>query len=322
MHIHHKRNALKCQKMKYILMFVTLASFISCNSYRVVDNHINKRMHSADLQLKLAVIEGDTIEYWDNNAEKPVALLIHGFGASTKFQWYKQVKMLSENYRVVAPNLFYFGKSRPGTPKYGISDQVGLVVALTNHLNIDSLTVFGVSYGGLVSMEFTQNFNSKVKKLVVFDAPVKFMFEQDIDTICQRFDVESVEDLFVPNDAKELKKLLYLAMGKKSHIPNFMLKSFYDAMYVENKENRRVLMTTLIDGLEEFSNHNYTFDTPTLLIWGSNDEVVPVDRAPLLKRHIGANAELNIIQNGAHMPNMTKTKEFNRIVSEFLMQKD
>jgi len=279
-------------------------------------------MYSAELELKMEVINGDTIEYWDNNADKPVALLIHGFGASTKFQWYEQVKMLSKNYRVVAPNLFHFGNSRPGTPKFEISDQVELVNALTNHLEIDSLTVFGVSYGGLVTMEFAQNYNSKVKRLVVFDAPVKYMFEQDIDTICTRFEVESVEDLFVPKDAKELKKLLYLALGKKSPVPNFMLKSFYDNVYSENHENKRVLMTTLIAGLEEYAQHNYTFDTPTLLIWGSTDLVVPVDRAPLLKRHIGENAELQVIKNGAHMPNMTKTKEFNRIVTEFLMRND
>jgi pimeloyl-ACP methyl ester carboxylesterase len=303
-------------------MFATLASLISCNSYRLVENHINKRMYSAELELKMEVINGDTIEYWDNNADKPVALLIHGFGASTKFQWYEQVKMLSKNYRVVAPNLFHFGNSRPGTPKFEISDQVELVNALTNHLEIDSLTVFGVSYGGLVTMEFAQNYNSKVKRLVVFDAPVKYMFEQDIDTICTRFEVESVEDLFVPKDAKELKKLLYLALGKKSPVPNFMLKSFYDNVYSENHENKRVLMTTLIAGLEEYAQHNYTFDTPTLLIWGSTDLVVPVDRAPLLKRHIGENAELQVIKNGAHMPNMTKTKEFNRIVTEFLMRND
>lgn len=307
--------------MKYIFMFATLASLLSCNSYRLVEKHIDKRMKSAELVLKTEVIDGDTIEYWDNNSEKPVALLVHGFGASTKYQWYEQVKMLSKNYRVIAPNLFHFGKSRPGSSKFEIKDQVELVYSLTNHLALDSITLFGVSYGGLVSMEFTQNYNHKVQKLVVFDAPVKYMFEQDIDTICERFSVESVEDLFVPTDSKELKKLMYLALGKKSPVPNFMLKAFYDNVYSDNHKNKRELMTALLAGLEEYATHEYSFETPTLLIWGSTDMVVPVERALLIKRHIGANAELHIIKNGAHMPNLTKTKEFNRIVTEFLSRK-
>ncbi|MCH2232018.1 MAG: alpha/beta hydrolase [Crocinitomicaceae bacterium] len=304
--------------MKFILMFTTLATLLSCNSYRLVERHIDKKMNGANLSIKTEVISGDTIEYWDNNADKPVAMLIHGFGASTKYQWYDQVKMLSQDYRVIAPNLFHFGNSRPGIEKFEIRDQMELVNALVNHLGIEKMNLFGVSYGGLVSMEYAHNYESKISKLVVFDAPVKYMYERDIDTICKRFDVKSVEDLFVPTNAKELKKLLYLAMGKKSPVPNFMLKAFYDNVYSQNHENKRRLMTTLIAGLEEYAAHNYDFNSPTLLIWGDTDMIVPVERAPLIRRHIGSNAELHIIKNGAHMPNLTKTKEFNRLVTEFL----
>lgn len=299
-------------------MFTTLATLLSCNSYRLVERHIDKKMSSAELVIKTEVISGDTIEYWDNNADKPVAMLIHGFGASTKYQWYEQVKTLSKDYRVIAPNLFHFGNSRPGTAKFEIKHQMELVHNLVEHLGIERMNLFGVSYGGLVSMEYAQNFESKLNKLIVFDAPVKYMYEKDIDTICKRFDVESVQDLFVPTDAKELKKLLYLALGKKSPVPNFMLKAFYDNVYSQNHKNKRELMTTLLAGLEEYAGHTYDFNTPTLLIWGDTDMVVPVERAPLIKRHIGENAELQIIKNGAHMPNLTKTKQFNRIVKEFL----
>lgn len=299
-------------------MFTTLASLISRNSYRIFKKKIDKRMNSSELKLKIEVINGDTIEYWDNNLDKPVALLVHGFGASSEYQWYKQVEFLSENYRVVAPNLFHFGNSRPGTPKFEIRDQVELVNSLVNHLKLDSITLFGVSYGGLICIEFTQKYSRKVEQLIVFDAPVKYILGEDVYSLCERFKVSSVEDLFVPKDLKDLNKLFQLALGKSFFQPNFILKSFYDNMYADNVENKRILIKTLIAALEEYAKHNYDFNIPTLLIWGSTDMAIPVDRAHLIRRHIGSNAELTIIKDGAHMPNMTKTKEFNSIVAEFL----
>lgn len=302
-------------------MFSALASFFSTKAYQLAYKNIIKHMNKAGLRLRIELINGDIIEYWDNHSDKPVALLIHGFGASTEYQWYKQVEFLSRNYRVITPNLFYFGKSIPGSPKFKIKDQVELIDSLVNHLDLNSLTLFGVSYGGLISMEYAQMYNKKVERLVVFDAPVKYVFTEDITTVCKRFKVDSVEDLFVPKTPKELKRLLYLVLGKKSIIPSFMLRSFYENVYGENHDDKRFLMTSLIASLDEYAQHNYDFNTPTLLIWGSNDMAIPVDRAHLIRDHIGENAELQIIENGAHMPNITKTKKFNGIVSAFLAQK-
>ena len=50
-------------------------------------------MTSASLKLNKKVINGDTIEYWDNETDKPALVLVHGFGATTRFQWFKQVEM-------------------------------------------------------------------------------------------------------------------------------------------------------------------------------------------------------------------------------------
>ena len=43
-------------------------------------------MESASMQCQRRVIQGDTVEYWDSQSDKPVLMLIHGFGATTRFQ--------------------------------------------------------------------------------------------------------------------------------------------------------------------------------------------------------------------------------------------
>ena len=55
----------------------------------------------------------------------------------------------------------------------------------------------------------------------------------------------------------------------------------------------------------------------TLLIWGREDRVVPLDISPFLLQSI-PNAQLYVIPNCGHWVQWEKAQDFNRIVSGFL----
>lgn len=81
---------------------------------------------------------GNTVEYWDNKKmDKPVLVLVHGFGASTKCQWEKQVNVLTEDYRLILQNLYQFGNTNSGSDKNGVDHQVHLVHNLIKHLELN-----------------------------------------------------------------------------------------------------------------------------------------------------------------------------------------
>lgn len=303
---------------KSLITMLLMFSFVSCNVYKMAEKHIGKKMTGASLNCYKEVVEGDSIEYWDTKSDKPVMLLIHGFGASTKYQWYKQVEYLAKNYRVIMPNLLYFGATRPDNPRYDISDQVTLVNNLMNHLGINKYTVCGVSYGGLITMELAVQNQEKIVKVIAFDAPVKFIQAADIVNVKNKFEVETIEELFAPIGPKGLKKLMYLATMKKSIVPASWLQEFYDNLYGVDLDHKRKLMTHLLAKTEEYTTHDYKLTIPVLLIWGSNDAVVPVRTGVMLQDHIGDNAQLEIVKNGAHMPNMAKKRKFDKIVKKFL----
>jgi pimeloyl-ACP methyl ester carboxylesterase len=292
----------------------------SCSTYKIAERHLDRKMHRASLAINTWVdtVTGDTIEYWDNNSDKPAMVLVHGFGASTKYQFSDQVKVLSEKYRLILPNLYHFGNTRPGSEKYTVQNQVELVEHLVEHLELENYTLCGVSYGGLISIEYALKHEAAIEKLVLFDAPIKFMDSSDISTVKDYFQVPSIEELFVPEKPEGLKKLLFLATGKNTPLPKAVFNEFHENAYANNLEDKRQLITELIGGLEEYQTHTYELDLPILLIWGEDDMVVPVDRGKLLKEHLGDNAELHIIKKSAHMPNMTKTRKFNTILMEFL----
>lgn len=294
--------------------------FQRCNVYRSANKYIGKKMDKSEMELCVTQVGDVSVQYWDNKAsDKPVIILVHGFGANTRFQWFRQIEELSEHYRVLMPNLMYFGKTKPENPRHSVADQVDLVKNFLDHLDVKQYTICGVSYGGLISFEMGRKYPQGIQKMVVFDAPVKYMYKQDIDATRELFNVPSIEELFVPSDVKGLKKLMYLATMKRSILPASWMKEFYEELYAYEQENKRKLMTSMIEGLPEYQQYEYQFSWPTLLIWGSNDPIVPVDRGHKLHEHLGGDAEIVVIKKGAHMPNLTKPKKFNKVFLEFLL---
>ena len=155
-------------------MIKLIVSFISINFYQIVKRNIDKKMIKAKLRINFIKINEDSFEYWDNNSNKPVIFLIHGFGASAEYQWHKQVNLLSNDYRIIIPNLFYFGRSKPISNKYRLEDQVEFINSLSRHLNLDSIILFGISYGGQIAIDFTKKHPHIVKRLVIVNSPIKF----------------------------------------------------------------------------------------------------------------------------------------------------
>ncbi|KAL6578333.1 hypothetical protein OROMI_010661 [Orobanche minor] len=60
--------------------------------------------------------------------------------------------------------------------------------------------------------------------------------------------------------------------------------------------------------------------SPTLIVWGDQDRIFPLELANRLKRHLGENAELVVMKNTGHGFIHEKPKEFNRHLKTFLIK--
>lgn len=58
---------------------------------------------------------------------------------------------------------------------------------------------------------------------------------------------------------------------------------------------------------------------PTLLIWGSEETIVPLECGELYQRAI-PNARLEVIDGGGHLPHIERPEQFTRLVTDFLGQ--
>jgi pimeloyl-ACP methyl ester carboxylesterase len=56
-----------------------------------------------------------------------------------------------------------------------------------------------------------------------------------------------------------------------------------------------------------------------LIVWGEHDEVFNINLAYELQKHLGTSrAELVVMKNCGHVPQMENPKEYNRIILNFL----
>ena len=83
-----------------------------------------------------------------------------------------------------------------------------------------------------------------------------------------------------------LKDLVAAVYYKPPKIPTFLLKDFYDHMYKPNLHHLKQLLIYSMDNIDRLSEADYKFPFPTLLIWGSDDDIIPKKVGQAVKDHM------------------------------------
>jgi pimeloyl-ACP methyl ester carboxylesterase len=296
----------------------TTASSLSKIIFKFTDSLVNLQMKKNGLTFHEKQFEKYLIRYWDSGGDKPVLILLQAFTAEGKFTWRKQVKAFGQKFRLVIPNLLYFGGSTATSPDYSVSEQVNAIDDLLNHLGINSFFLCGASYGGIVALELALSKSERVKKLIILGTPIKFLTEEDRQPVYEKYGADGKVSLLVPDNHRKAKKLLGIAYKNPPPVPLFIFKSIYENLYVPQSEDRKKLLSRLENEEHIYNARNYQYPFPVLLIWGEEDHLVPLHVGKKLKEHIGANTILEIISGTTHLPNLEKPKIFNEIVLAFL----
>mgnify|MGYP001290089800 FL=1 len=286
--------------------------------FHLLDKFVDWSFKRNGLELCYSTLGDYSLEYWISKSDKPVLVLLHAFGPNGKYSWRKQVRTLSKKYRLLIPNLVYFGNSTKKNNSYSINDQVIALKKLLEHLKISDILLGGTSYGGAIAFELLYNKSINIKKLFVTNAPVKYVINDGWNKIIKDFKAEKKSDVLIPDDYVKLKKLYDLTNYKKKHFPTFVFKPIFNTIYTHQTKERKRLIDTFEEDQKILKDRIYKTTIPVLLIWGEKDMLSPVETAKKLKAHLGDNARLEIIPNSGHVPHIEKTSIFNNILMDFL----
>jgi len=114
-----------------------------------------------------------TIYYqFDGNDEHPVLLILNGIMMSTK-SWEVFIEPLSQYFHVLRVDMLDQGQSSKMDHDYTQDIQVKMLEALRQHLNIETLYLAGISYGGSVALQYAAKYQTAIKKMVLLNAVAK-----------------------------------------------------------------------------------------------------------------------------------------------------
>jgi len=244
--------------------------------------------------------------------------LLHAFGPNGKYSWRKQINTLSKDYKIIIPNLIYFGNSTKKTKNYHVQEQVKAVTILLNHLKINSFILGGTSYGGVIAFELFHQKNFSIKKLFLINSPVKYVFEEGWQKTIKDFGVNKKSDVLIPDNHLKLKKLYDLINFKKKPFPKFVFKDILNTLYTFQATERKLLIDAFKEDQKVLKTRTYETNIPILLIWGKEDILCPLKTAIKLKEHLGEKARLEVIPKARHMPHIERKKQVNKILSNFV----
>ena len=274
-------------------LFTFLFSFmlvISCTTAKI------------ETQSKGIVLKDNTVVHYLEAGQGPVLILIHGLGGSSRV-WHDDIGLLAKSYRVIAPDLPGYGKSDKPKVDYSVSYQAHVVKELINALGADKVALAGNSLGGWIAA------------LVALDDPGKVSSLVLVDSAGLRRDTAAPANLN-PASKEEQKALLLALFADKSRVTDSLVSEQWDyhkdirATVHAAQESLRADHPFLDARLKDIK-------TPTLIIWGKQDQLIPLEVAERFAKGIQG-SKLVVIDKAGHLPQVEQPEAFSRAVKGFV----
>lgn len=188
-------------------------------------------------------------------------VFLHGWGQNIQMMKMLADPLSKEN-NIVIVDLPGFGESTEPTYDWMVDDYVEAIKSLLESLKIKKPILVGHSFGGKISLLYSSKY--EVEKLVVLGSPYK----KEIEKLSLKTKMLKA--------AKKVPVLNKLEGFAKKHIGSTDYKNASEIM-------RKILVNTVN---YDISSNLSKIKCPTLIIWGTNDEAVPIEDAYELEKII------------------------------------
>ena len=260
---------------------------------------------------------GAEIHYTDEGSGQPL-LMIHGFGgAYTNFS--KLSEIMKDKYRVIRIDLPGFGLSDFPEVKEGenfLQDYRDYMAFILDTLHLDSVYVVGNSMGGAVTWYTALDHAGKVRKAVLLD-PAGYDAEKVAGKLAM-FKFKSFQRLF------DKGMPMFMSWGgiRKAYYRDDEIKE--ENVIRNNKFSNRE--GNLQHMLHLALSHQFPdtaliqqIKVPTLIVWGKEDEIIPVEHAYRFQRDIKG-SELVVFDQCGHCPMMEDPEKTKVAMEKFFAQ--
>ena len=244
----------------------------------------------------------------------PVIIMLHGGGpgASGWSNFQRNIGPLSELFRVLLIDLPGFGKSDSVVINEPLSQFNARVLRdLLDTLHIERTHLIGNSMGGSIALNFAIDYPDRTDRLVVMGSAGagQSLFvplpTEGIKVLMQVYDNPTIEGM---------RQLIQLMVYDSSFLTEELLQQRLQAalnpQHLEARKKSTIVQWDLGKDLGKVK-------AKTLIIWGRDDRVVPLDGSLRLLWGI-PDPQLHIFGRCGHWAQFEHADEFNCLVNDFL----
>ena len=237
--------------------------------------------------------------------EGPPLLFLHSIEGNVG--WLPWMDQVAQSATIYAPTHPGFGASERPELLETVSDMARFYLWMIQELGLGQVSLVGHFLGGWIAAEMATMSPGVMSSLVLVDAAGV------------RPGAGEVADIFLLGEEETTRRAFYDAASVPGYADLFERDPSPEerAMKVRSRE-----MTTRLCWKPYMYDRSLVWllqrvNVPTLVVWGSEDAVIPVDSGRLIHEAI-AGSRLEVIPECGHLPHLEKPEEFSRLLLEHL----
>jgi pimeloyl-ACP methyl ester carboxylesterase len=261
-------------------------------------------------------VDGVRLHYQEKGNGLPLVLL-HGYTAST-YVWKEVFEPLAQRYRVIAVDMKGFGFSGKPDGDYTRRTQSELVVKLLDYLKIDRAILCGNSMGGEVSLNAARYHPQRVSALILVDS--QGVTVNDGASVAPGVAGWPIVGPLLTAVALTSDSLvrdgLKLNYFDDSKVTDEAVAAYYRPLKTRGGQ-RAAFLARQQASQRSIEPEVGKIQQPALIVWGAQDEVIPVEAGRKLNSLI-AGSRLVVFDRCGHVPQSEMTDRFLSEVTGFI----
>jgi pyruvate dehydrogenase E2 component (dihydrolipoamide acetyltransferase) len=232
-------------------------------------------------------------------------VLIHGFGGDINI-WVFNQEALAAEHTVYALDLPGHGQSTKDVGDGDLASFTQVLADFLDAMDIEKAHLVGHSMGGAIAGAFAKDHPDRVSSIILIASA----------GLGPEINDEYIEGFIAANRRREMKKVLEMLFADpdlvKRQLVNDVLK--FKRMDGVDEALRAVADKVFPDGRQADVPDLSEVSVPILVIWGSEDRIVPASHA----ENLPSEARVEVLEDTGHMPQMEAAGKVNRLVGEFI----
>jgi pimeloyl-ACP methyl ester carboxylesterase len=270
--------------------------------------------------LKGTIKAGKLQVYYEQKGSGDVIVLLHA-GLQNHTMWEEQVKGLSENFSVITIDLPFHGNTT------GIDTSIlakDVIKAVLDSLHLQKVSIAGLSMGASVVQDFIIAYPARVNKAILVSAGINgYERKYPIDTVSMTWYAQFTNALNAKDTAKAALEFTKAWGEGMDHRGDSLTKA--SSRYVYNT-TLATLKEHKLEGWPNLQDEPPAMEglagikLPVLIIHGDKDLPFITTASQYMEKTIPG-AKRVLIKDVAHMLNMEKPAEVNKLMIDFLESK-